>query len=112
MSSRGGRSSRSLALVFLAALAVSGCGVLGGDDEVADAGEAITVEARSVRVTAGEQFFDIDPSTLLDSDGQLTSSAIAELTDRVSDLSLGAADPTNAGVLLSLIHISSPRDRG
>ncbi len=78
---------------------LSGCGVFGDGDSQASAAESAVVESRTVRVATGDRFFDIDPTSLVDASGNPTSTATDTLTSRVSGLSAGTADPTNAGVI-------------
>ncbi len=94
-----GRSTRSLLACAIACVVLAGCGAFGGDDDAASSPDvAVVEEVREVRVTAGDRFFDIDPASLLDADGELSPAAIAELEQRVGDLSLSTAAATNAGV--------------
>ena len=64
------RSARLALLAIVAALLLSGCGVFGGDAP-RQAATADVDESRTVRVNSGDRFFDIDPSSLLDFEGNL-----------------------------------------
>lgn len=97
MTGRSVSSLRIVVVMLAAALALSSCGVFGGDDAAASA--QAPGESTTVRVASGDRFFDIDPSSLVDENGDLTSAALSTLDDRVSGLSLGDADPTNAGII-------------
>ena len=107
--------TRVAAGALFGALALSGCGVLGGND-AAQASVAEVSESSTVRVISGPRFFDIDPSALVDGPDATTT-----LAERVEGLSINSRDPVNARIFFDgsqfvvnpcLLYTSpSPRDK-
>jgi len=89
---------RCLALMMTAAV-VSGCGLFGGDDQIASPDDAAQVVLDSVRVEFDDRWFEIDPATVsLASTGEPTSDTLEMLSRSVENLSIRATAATDAGI--------------
>ncbi|MGI9607599.1 MAG: VanW family protein [Acidimicrobiales bacterium] len=93
------RSIRSIASLFVVALALSGCGLFGDDDADATAPSEETATEAPVRVRFGDRWFEIVADDLeFGADGQPTSTTIDVLLGRVASLGVEAMPPTDPDV--------------
>ena len=89
---------RLCVLLFLA-FALAGCGLFGDDDEAASPEGSTEVVVTSVRVEAGERWFDINPERVEVNDAGVVSAATIDLLrSRVTNLSLPPIHPVGAGI--------------
>ncbi len=88
------RELRRLAGLLVVACCLGACGVFGDDDADASSASSTTIVPAEVRVTLGDRWVEVDPTTIaLSSSGEPTAATLQSLESLIASIDAEATEP-------------------